>query len=375
MTLATAVPFALRRPWLLARDLLVRRSRPNLRRLAADCAPETFVWRILPHAARTFSACIALLPARLARASAVAYLYCRTLDTYEDLVPDREAREASLGEFARRFDADAGTIVRAAPTIDAALARDARDRAHVILVNRCHLVDAVFARLGPPERDIIVDLVRGMSDGMIWSSRAFGRQGGVLADSGQLARYCRNVLGLPTLFAVRLLLLHLRGSAEIEPGLHEDTMLAGEMIQLANVTRDIEKDLARGIAYHPGLKADLGRRDPDHPELRERIRSVREELLTRALELAPAYVRMAEAIPFRRVSLGRASTVLMLLFTDRYYRSCARRVGREPWRGPERGVSVLARSFAASLSPRSAWKTLRGTAANFVAFADGLRGE
>ena len=41
--------------------------------------------------------------------------------------------------------------------------------------------------------------------------------------------------------------------------LREDCMLAGEMVQLANVTRDIEKDLRRGVADHPALKADLGR--------------------------------------------------------------------------------------------------------------------
>ncbi len=27
------------------------------------------------------------------------------------------------------------------------------------------------------------------------------------------------------------------------------------MIQLANVTRDIERDLERGVSYHPALKA------------------------------------------------------------------------------------------------------------------------
>ena len=60
---ALRVPFALRRPWLLVRDLIVDRKDPALDRLRAIEDPESFVWSVLPHAARTFSASIALLPA------------------------------------------------------------------------------------------------------------------------------------------------------------------------------------------------------------------------------------------------------------------------------------------------------------------------
>ena len=57
------LPFALRRPWLLLRDLWVDRDEPDLDKLRETRAPERFLWAILPHAARTFSACIAMLPA------------------------------------------------------------------------------------------------------------------------------------------------------------------------------------------------------------------------------------------------------------------------------------------------------------------------
>ena len=90
------LPFALRRPWLLVRDLVVDRGDPDLEALGRLTDPERFLWAILPHAARTFSASIAMLPARSAKASAVAYLYCRMLDTYEDLVPQVAAREGSF---------------------------------------------------------------------------------------------------------------------------------------------------------------------------------------------------------------------------------------------------------------------------------------
>ena len=58
------VPFALRRPWLITRDLLQSRAHPDLARLRAIADPESFVWRILPHAARTFTADRVEIPER-----------------------------------------------------------------------------------------------------------------------------------------------------------------------------------------------------------------------------------------------------------------------------------------------------------------------
>jgi phytoene/squalene synthetase len=357
----SSVPFALRRPWLLTRDLLQSRARPDVERLQRIGDPEAFVWSILPHAARTFAACIALLPAEFALAAAVGYLYCRILDTYEDLIPKPADRERALSAFSRRFQVPEGTPPDVAPRVDASgdLVRDLRDRTHVVLVNRCELVDEVFRTLTPDARRNIADLVESMASGMIWSSQAFARQGGVLRDGAQLSRYCRNVIGLPFLFAIRLLLQRHTGTSHVSDQLRDDCMQAAEMVQLANVTRDIEKDLRRGLSYHPALAADLGRSDVEDPELQLRIRAVREELLVRALTLAPAYERMMQAMPFRAVSLSRASGVLMLLFTDRYYRSCARRVGRASWSGAGSTLSLILLSAGHVVSVRWSARTVR----------------
>jgi len=362
------VPFVLRRPWLLTRELLQSRAHPDVAPLEAIGDPETFVWRILPHAARTFAACITLLPAEFARAAAVGYLYCRILDTYEDLIPVPREREDALAQFGRRFEAPVGAPPRPAPTLAAERAHDQRDRTHVLLVNRCQLLDEVFLTLPPPVRRHIAELVAAMAEGMIWSSRAFASQGGVLVDAGQLSRYCRNVIGLPFLFGVRLL-LEQRTGEEVTEGLREDCLVAGEMVQLANITRDIEKDLRRGVAYHPALTSDLGRSDTDDPALAQRIRDVREELLVRALRLAPAYERMMRSLPLPAVSMARASGVLMLLFTDRYYRSCARRVARTPWPGPESTLTLMLLSFGHTVSRGWSERTVRSVTERMVEFA------
>ncbi len=359
------IPFAVRRPWLLTRELFRTRSQPDVARLRAIGDPETFVWKCLPHAARTFAACITLLPKDSARIAAVAYLYCRILDTYEDVIPDHAEREAALAEFGARFHVPDARFPRPAPRIAPGRARDRRDQAHVVLVNRCQLVDRVFRDLTPHARSNIAMLVESMAAGMIWSSRTFQRQGGVLKDGTQLSQYCRNVIGLPFLFGVRLLFQQRTGSADITDALREDCLATGEMVQLANITRDIEADLHRGIAYHPALARDLGQRS-DEPGRRERIRRVREELLVRALAMAPAYRRMMEALPFRRVSLSRASGVLMLQFTDRYYRSCAREVGRAAWPGPRSRLALIAMTAYHVVAARGSARTVRRITERFV---------
>jgi phytoene/squalene synthetase len=344
------IPFWLRRHALLLRNLLANRERPDLDALARVERPEDFVWAILPHAARTFSACIALMPRRSALPSAVAYLYCRMLDTYEDLVPDPAEREFALRAFADRMSTTDPMLLPAPPIVSAS-DKDARDRAHLLLVQRAHLVDRVFVTFDRGTREIIRDLVRDMAEGMVWSSATFDAQGGVLADDAQLATYCRHVLGNPTVFGIRILRLHYGQPVTLTDTEHEDAMQVGEFVQLANITRDIEKDLRRGVAYDAALKPDLGR-DASDPEVIRRCAAARERLLRIALAKSGAYTRAISSIRLPNVSVARAAAVLMLLFTERYYRKCARRVGLPVWNGPESTPALLARSLPATFSER-----------------------
>ena len=340
-----ALPYVLRRPALLARDLLVDRREPAIGKLRAIEDPERFVWAILPHAARSFSACITMLPARLARTAAVGYLYCRMLDTYEDLEPDVEARVAALGAFAERMHEDA---LRPAAAIQDPVVQDPRDRAHLLLVEKHALVDAVYAELSPEHRRLVREVVGDMAESMRWSARAFHDQGGVLESGEQLSRYCHGVMGQPVRFALRLSL-----KQPLTPEQEQDALAVGEYVQLANITRDVEKDLARGIAYRPELREDLGA-DPAQPAVAERVLAARTALLGRALELAPCYRRLITNLPFPRISFARSSAVLMQLFTDRFYSGCAGRMGLPPWRKPVGGVRLIFRAFPAFLSPRGA---------------------
>jgi phytoene/squalene synthetase len=219
---------------------------------------------------------------------------------------------------------------------------DHRDQAHLLLVERCDLIDQVFQKLPQPSRIAIVRLVRDMAGGMIWAKRVFDNQGGILRNNSQLRHYSNAVLGNPVAFAMRLMVRR-----ELSHQEKETAMNVGELIQLANVTRDIEKDLRRGVAYHPALEPWLSKDPEDASDI---ICEVRSELFDLAMSQAPAYRKMVEGIPFRWISLSRASSILMLDFTDRYYRSCAKRISRPSWPGPQNSLRLLMGALPAFLS-------------------------
>ena len=78
----------------------------------------------------------------------VAYLYCRMLDAYEDLIPDAETSIAELSPL-RRALRRRGRRRLAATVLPDELARDVRDRIYVLLISRCSYVDALYEQLPP----------------------------------------------------------------------------------------------------------------------------------------------------------------------------------------------------------------------------------
>ena len=355
----SGLPFFLRRPWLVIRGTFTNRDTPDLAALRAIEDPAEFVWTILPHAARSFATSILVLPRRAAWAAAIAYLECRILDTYEDLHPDVAARPDLLRRLGRRWRAD-GTAVAAVPPD---LARNDRDRVHLLLVERMALVDAAYATLSPPERESIAVLVGNMAEGMAWAAETFEAQNGVLLDAEQRARYCHHVIGEPALYAMRSLL-----HVPVTESLREDALAVSVMIQLANITRDIERDLVRGIVYHPDLAPYLGATSLDETA-REAVRRVRSELLHEALPGIDAYRRLVAELP-TGISQARGAAVLMLAFTDRYYSGCARRAGYPGWGRPPRPLIYL-NAILATMSPRWADRILTATANRFHQFLEG----
>ncbi len=299
-------------------NLLANRRQPSLAKLKAIKDPEQFLWQILPHAARTFSLVIVFLPPRMRRTLAVAYLYCRMLDTYEDLLTTAEEKERALQRFIDRFDGSGG--LKAAPSLDPGLTSDARESTHLLLVNRVADIDQNFNRLDRPQQDAIRRLVRRMGEGMIWSSRIFAEQNGILQTPQQLSRYCWHVLGTPVLFADEVQRLDQGFSPDIDDVRLRLCAVVGEVIQLANITRDLEKDYKRGIFYHPELPGLHGSRRE------RRIRDVRSQLVLRAIRRFREFPEFFGAIPASPISRARGAAMLLIITTYAYYWRAAQKV-------------------------------------------------
>jgi phytoene/squalene synthetase len=329
-------------------NLLANRRKPPLAKLSEIKDPEQFFWHILPHAARTFSLVIVFLPPRMRRALALAYLYCRMLDTYEDLLPTVHEKEQALQRFIDRFDDPDG--LKPAPALDSSLTDDPRESAHLLLVNRAPDIDRNFERLDRPQQDAIRRLVRRMGTGMIWSSRIFARQEGILQTPGQLSRYCWHVLGTPILFADEMQRLDQGLSPQVDNARLRLCATVGEVIQLANITRDLEKDCERGIFYHPQLPGLEGARR------KQCIREVRSQLILRAIRRFREFPRFFDAIPAPLISRARGAAILLILTTYAYYWRAAQKVGLPAFDDRQRitrfgGAFIWLKSI---LSPRAA---------------------
>lgn len=341
------LPFSIRRLWLLARGALIDRDRPRFEYLGSIEDPERFVWAILPHAARSFAPSILLLPEEEARAAAVAYLYARMLDTYEDLSATPSATRDVLSAFAGRFGTEQPGK---APPPPSPPAPDPRDRTHLLLIERHRLVDQVYSRLSSADRSRVSRLIEKMAAGMIEFSGIFERQNGVLSDDQQVLDYCHRVIGLPALFVMQLLLGDLTGDQA------RDAMEVSALIQLANITRDIEVDLRRGIAYHPALKPHLG--SDGNGAAAADVAVARRDLMLLATQRAASFRRLVDAVDLPRLSPARAAAVLMMLFTDRHYRDCAVAVGVPTWSAPHRFPTMVLASLPAVVSPWWATRVL-----------------
>jgi phytoene/squalene synthetase len=194
-----------------------------------------------------------------------------------------------------------------------------------------------------------------MGAGMIWSSRIFAQQEGVLETPGQLSRYCWHVLGTPILFAEEMQRLDQGLSPEIDNERLRQCAVVGEVIQLANITRDLEKDYERGIFYHPDLP---GRKAP-HRE--QRIREVRCQLILRAIRRFRVFPRFFNAIPTPRISRARGAAILLIITTYAYYWRAAQKVGLPAFDNRQRitrlgGALIWLKCV---LSPRAALRFLK----------------
>ena len=261
----------------LWRALRRLRAPVQLDRLADSESPRLFFDGVFQALARNLAVVTPMLPPGVAEEGKLAFLCCRVLDAYENLVADAEASARGILEAAQYFASD-----HASPP-PAPIYRGTRetDRLEALLAARLHwLRDAVVALPGD-RRERVLELVQDLA-----AAKAEARLGS-RARVAKDGRYGERVLGRLARYGIELL------GAEVPPTV--DLGPPGRTLQAIHDLRDLRADLdASG-------DADLGL-----------------ERLMAKLEFARAAVATPSAlrgIRFARLSLARAAVAYIVATT------------------------------------------------------------
>ena len=238
--------------------LAPRRSTPPLPgaregRAAADAALR-YQEQALQRVSRTFALTIPQLPAPLRGVVGNAYLLCRIADTIEDEPGLAASRKREyLHRFADVVGGDA--IVEPFAADLAACLSDATPDGERDLVANAPLVVGFQRELPSGQRDAVERCVTQMCHGMaeFVGTGAEGLRGMVEVD-----RYCHYVAGVVGEMITDLLCDYSAEIAARRGALFPLSSRFGRGLQLVNILKDHQEDLARGVSWLP--------RDCPHPD-------------------------------------------------------------------------------------------------------------
>lgn len=177
---------------------------------------------ILAHHARTFDLAGRLLPRQVRDRAAVVYAFCRIVDDAVDEAPSPEAARAQVRALSAEL---AGEIPRR-PLVEAFV--------------------AVCEATGIP-LEAAEELARGCESDL-------GEV--IVADDGELLRYCYRVAG-----TVGLMMCGVLGVRELEAFPYALDLGIG--MQLTNICRDVREDAERGRVYLPRTRLEAAGTSPE----------------------------------------------------------------------------------------------------------------
>ncbi|MBI4656908.1 MAG: squalene/phytoene synthase family protein [Elusimicrobia bacterium] len=222
---------------------------------------------IFKKVSRTLYLSVNILPNTAKEAIAVAYLFCRALDSVIDSVQIKSPdKEIFLADFRKVFDSLQKPACR-----NASVGREqvfkkmeclcsavpaAADRE---LLHSFKEVLEVYEKLPENFRRMIFEAVGGVTEGMKMDLKFFGDAGAgtasvrALKTAQDLEKYCSFIGGAPGVFWTRVYLDILR-MKKLKLGkvlFEEDGKVIGEALQITNIIKDLAEDLRRGRCYIP----------------------------------------------------------------------------------------------------------------------------
>lgn len=289
--------------------------------------------RVLAVVSRSVYLTLKVAPRSVRRQLGTAYLFCRAADTIADtrLLPTEERLE-HLKAFRAQFE-DRGPRAEDLRELVRRIGGPSslpEERELLERLEECFALLVVFSR---EDRALICRLVRTLTQGMEMDLERFPREDGAPATSGhpaavssdvvalqndeELDRYCYYVAGCVGEFWTDLQLLHVRALRgwDVEE-MRAKGVRFGKGLQMTNVLRDVDRDLALGRCYLPLERVAVTGRTPE--EVRDAgdrsfVRPVIRDLLLVTLDHYRAGWEYTLAIPRRVVSLRLACAWMLLI--------------------------------------------------------------
>ena len=272
---------------------------------------------LLKAVSRSFYLTLRVLPGKIRPQISLAYLLARTTDTIADtdLVP-LEQRLLSLQGLRERI-----LGLRHAPLDFGALARQQGSPAERMLLENCEASLALLQTLSPPDRQLVVEVLKTITDGQELDLRRFAGASaqsvvGLRTDE-ELDDYTYRVAGCVGEFWTKVCRAHLFSKAPLDDAcLLANGVRFGKGLQLVNILRDLPADLRQGRCYLPAEKlaaAGLKPADLLDPVSESRLHPLYNACLDRAQAHLLAGWAYTIALPRRSVRVRLACSWPILI--------------------------------------------------------------
>jgi len=278
---------------------------------------------ILRRVSRTIFLTLRVAPSATRRALGLAYLFCRAADTIADtrLLPP-SSRIQRLHAYRARFESDgAGSRVADLEDVTRELGPAqaiAEERELLARLEECFreyssLEEGDRARI----RKLVTTLVQGMEMDLVnFPPEESGRASALESDE-DLDRYTYYVAGCVGEFFTDLHAAHVPALARWDlVAMRERGVLFGKALQMTNVLRDVDRDLAIGRSYFPRPRLEAAGVTADELRSgrgREKLRPLLHAYLRHTLRLYRAGWEYTLAIPRRELRLRLACAWPLLI--------------------------------------------------------------
>jgi len=275
---------------------------------------------ILRGVSRSIFLTLRVAPAATRRQLGVAYLFCRAADTIADTkLLSQESRLDDLRRFRSQFEAEEPQRdeVRSISERTGAPQSIPEEQALLARLEECF---EVFARLDSQDRALVRKLVTTLTRGMAMDLERFppeesGEVAALPSDS-DLDLYTYYVAGCVGEFWTDLQATHLRSLSGWDlTSMREKGIRFGKGLQMTNILRDVDRDLAIGRSYFPQprlAEAGVTAEDIHRGQRRERLKPLLDDYLHLTLRYYRDGWEYTLAIP-RRLPRLRLACVWPLL--------------------------------------------------------------